>query len=214
MVEHDDLDAWLLRGNQRRAVAAALLAIRTGTQVWRTAATRSPRITLRDTRAILRDLEARYLARCLNPSARTGRLYAATEHGWARLARLFPEAVHTCPGVPLDADLVGFVLRGRVRNAVFCALAADSPFRAPLDSATAIKRYLRDSHPVTLNQTIRALRELEASGLVERTGFSARRVTYRVSQAGRTVKEYIAGGYEPSHDPRTPAPDSPGFAGR
>jgi hypothetical protein len=192
MVEHDDLDAWLLRGNQRRAVAAALLAIRTGTQVWRTAATRSPRITLRDTRAILRDLEARYLARCLNPSARTGRLYAATEHGRVRLARLFPEAVHTCPGVPLDADLIGFVLRGRVRHAVFCALAAESPFRAPLDSATAIKRYLRDSHPVTLNQTIRALHELRRAGLIAHAELRGQTRTYSVTEEGRKIVRFLS----------------------
>lgn len=189
----DDLHKWLCRGNQRLAVATSLRGVMTGTQLWRAAAKQAPRIQLRDTRAILRQLEARGVVCCLNPAAPCGRLFAPTRGGHAALLRLNP-GVEVSAELPvgIDPTLLSFVLRGAVRHAVFRAVTCDVPGRKPPRTATTVKRYLRETCPVTLNQAIRALHELEGAGLVASVGPRSWVHVYVPTEIGLSLAAHVS----------------------
>lgn len=192
MTPTESLMKWVTRGIQRHAVTRHLHRPQTSAQLWNAAKRDAPRLTMRDTRAILRDLESRGLASCLNPSALTGRIYAATNFG-GELLRLLTPGQEPSVEKPLAAvtDSLAFVLRGRVRHAVFRTATTHIPGRPTPTSASTIKRHLRNIHPVTLNQTIRALRELERAGIVETVPSETRIRHYGPTEIGKLLVPFI-----------------------
>ena len=79
-VAYDDR-VWLKLGEQKRAVIASLRKPLCGVEMLARARQSSPKIRLRDIRLILRKMQQRGLARCLNPEDLTGRLYFFTGRG-------------------------------------------------------------------------------------------------------------------------------------
>lgn len=74
-MDHDDY-SWVVRGKQRRAIIAVLNKEKIPTQV-----KDETRLSLNNVSDVLRAFEKRKLARCLNPRARTGRVYKLTPRG-------------------------------------------------------------------------------------------------------------------------------------
>lgn len=163
MTGNEALMKWITRGVQRHAVTKNLHRPISSVQIWRSAKKDAPRLTMRDTRAILRELQAKGLATCLNPTALTGRIYAATDAGDELLRALFPSGEAESTGA-FDPEALSFILRGRMRHAVFHALTTEQPRKVTPTCASSIKRHLRGVYPITLSQAIRALRELEGAG--------------------------------------------------
>lgn len=167
MAEYD-LQRWLSCGRQRLAVVGVFRGVLTGAQLWREAAKLAPKIQLRDVRAILRDFEARGLSRCLNPTATSGRLFEPTPAGIRAFQALSPQSC----GVPVqfnsaeDLPLASLLLRARVRFAVFREILRDDFAVSRPKSAAEVKRALRATCPLTLNQTSRAIHELRRAGLI------------------------------------------------
>lgn len=186
MAVHEELKAWLTRGNQRRAVVASLHGVMTGTQLWQAGRDHAPKLTLRDTRAILRQLEARGLVQCLNPSAPCGRLFVSTQDGQVAFDGLGADVPLRTLSLPADIEpsLVSYLLRGNVRHAVFRVVAKDDFSTQREWSASTIKRALRETCPVTLNQTSRALHDLRRTGLILPAQTDSRLRTYALTPPG------------------------------
>jgi hypothetical protein len=187
MDESKEFMKWVARGCQRRSVVINLHGIKTGSQLWQGARLSAPRITLRDTRAVLRQLEKRGIVECLNPSAPCGRLYRATSHG-AKLLRDALSIEQPAPGFESQhVELLSHILRGRIRHAVFRVIAQPPIGRQIPACATQIKRYLREQCPMTLNQAIRALRELEGAGAIEAAESPNRYRLFRLTNTGAEI---------------------------
>jgi DNA-binding MarR family transcriptional regulator len=68
--------SWIARGKQRRKIIAVMYKLRTPTEL-----KEEVKLTLANVSRVLRDLEKRKLAMCLNPKAITGRVYELTPQG-------------------------------------------------------------------------------------------------------------------------------------
>ena len=155
---------WIKRGRQRSAVAQVLRKPMTATEICTAARSLSPRIQLRDIWLILQEMRERGLGICLNPRHVTGKLYALTGRGRRVLKQAFGIEV---PRMPHGTDWRKYarVARAKVRRLVLLEVARLTVSK-PV-TATEVKRALRDKHPLGLNPTIRALKELERMGLIK-----------------------------------------------
>lgn len=189
MVSHEELKTWLARGKQRRAIVASLNGIMTGAQLCLAARVIAPKVTARDIRAILRQLEEYGLVRCLNPQAPCGRLFEATDEGRVVFAGIGSDEAPELPELPKDVDpsILSYLLRAPVRRAVFRTVAQDNFTNPSRWSASTIKRVLRGSCPLTLNQTSRSLHELKRAGLIAPEPQRFRQNVYRPTNLGERL---------------------------
>lgn len=74
-MSYDDY-SWVVRGKQRRAIIQVLSKGKIPTQV-----KEETRLSLNNVSDVLRAFEKRKLVRCLNPRAKTGRVYQLTPSG-------------------------------------------------------------------------------------------------------------------------------------
>jgi DNA-binding HxlR family transcriptional regulator len=134
----------------------------TTTEICKAARSLSPRIQLRDIWLILREMGERGLVICLNPRHMTGKLYSLTKRGRRVVKQTFGIEV---PQIPQHIDWRKYsrVVRAKVRRLVLLEVARLSSSK-PV-TATEVRRSLRGRHPLGLNPTIRALKELERMGL-------------------------------------------------
>jgi hypothetical protein len=99
---------------------------------------------------------------------------------------------HSCSETRrVPVEILSYVLRGKVRRAVFSVF-----FHEPLGpvipkSASGIQRALRGSCPLTLNQAIRALRELHRAGLVAPDQSCERLQTYAQTPLGLRLANFL-----------------------
>ncbi len=201
-----DLQEWLSRGRQRIAIATVFRGVFTGVQLWREAAKFAPKIQLRDVRAILREFEARKLSRCLNPTATCGRLFEPTRAGITAFNALAPQS----SSVPMqfksvaDLPLASYLLRARVRLAVFREILQEDFGNSGPKTAAEVKRALRGACPLTLNQTSRALHELERAGLIEIADHDEHRHRFQPTALGLRVAQEIHVPYSQAqtHEPK------------
>jgi len=163
----------------------------TTTEICAAARASAPRIQLRDVWFVLRQMQQRNLARCLNPRHVTGKLYVLTLRG----RRVVQEAF----GLEVPAEAKGLdwrkyacVARAKVRRAVLLALA-EMPSEA-LRMASAIRKRLRDQHGLGLNATLRALKDLEKMGLVQSEPVSdgERRRAYYLTNSGVAIAQRLS----------------------
>ena len=174
------------RGNQQLAVAQSLLFPMSPMQILETARLRAPKIRLRDVSFILRTMERDGFVSCLTQTAVTARIYYWTEKG-RRLCKQLVERSPPPLRKDIDWQLYSFVLRGTVRHLVFKTLTASAPL-----TATDIKHTLAHSHPMSLSQIIRALRELERAGLASSvTKRKPRRRAFSLTQLAESLGQYF-----------------------
>ena len=172
----DLVQEWVNRGNQRQAVYSALTIPRTGGQLRHAASRNANRITLQDVRKIVRRLEAFGRVICLNPCAKTGRLYVRKDVDFAHGR--------------MNWQLYSSVARAKVRTQVLLEVASNRTELLPRPkTATGIKLRLRDSHPTTLNMAIDTLGFLHRKGLVEIASLTPKRQckVYALTSEGHSV---------------------------
>jgi len=179
---------WLKRGTQRAAVAQALRKPMTGTEICAVARTFNPRIQLRDVWHLLRQMQEREIVYCLNPRLVTGRLYALTERGRDEVHAAFGVVV-AAPPASVDWRKYAWVIRAKIRRLTLEALGHLESLSSAAQTATSIRKYLRDDHAVGLNPVIRAIKELVWLGLVQPAGVTSERACklYRLTPMGRRI---------------------------
>jgi DNA-binding PadR family transcriptional regulator len=161
-LDKDDV-RWLMRGRQRAAVVRVLRKPMTASEICRAAHPINPHIQLRDLWFLMDELKKRRLVVCLNPRHTTGKLYALTDRG--REAALCAFGLRF-PPIPKGVNWRKYaqVVRARARKLVLLELACFP--RNSMATATYIRKRLRDRHPMGLNPTTRAIKDLERLGLV------------------------------------------------
>lgn len=190
MSRSKDYTEWLKRGRQRSVVVRVLRKPMTASEICRAAQPINRHLQLRDVWFIMGQLKARGLAVCLNPKHVTGKLYALTEAG-----RRSREEACGLVSVPLARDVdwrrYAQVARAQVRRLVLLELAAATT--AGGVTASALRRNLRDRHPIGLNPTIRALKELEQAGLADSHSLEGgdRRRRYALTDSGAAIARQL-----------------------
>lgn len=159
------LAGWLKRGQQRAAVARALRKPMTGSEICVEARRWTPRIQLRDVWFLTRQLTWRGLVIPLNRHRNSGRLYAWTELGRSAVAKAFDLQI---PPVPTEVNWRKYadVVRAKTRRIVLDGLGQTVARTRQGQTATGLRRHLREHHSIGLNPVLRSLHELEALGLV------------------------------------------------
>jgi len=190
----DNNKAWILRGRQRAAVARVLRKPMTGAEICAEARKFNPKVQLRDVWFLLVQMQRRGLVICLNPNQVTGRLYCLTDAGHTAVTSAFSV---TLPGIAADVDWkkYSFVIRAKVRRLVLTTLAMLEDHTGLPQTATMIRKRLRDEHAVGLNPVIRAINDLMKAGLIRQVGVTKERACklYRVTPAGRRILTQLNG---------------------
>ena len=188
-LDKDDV-RWLMRGRQRAAVVRVLRKPMTASEICRAAHPINPHIQLRDLWFLMDELKKRRLVVCLNPRHTTGKLYALTDRG--REAALCAFGLRF-PPIPNGVNWRKYaqVVRARARKLVLLELACLP--RNSMATATYIRKRLRDRHPMGLNPTTRALKDLERLGLVTSAapGHERTRRTYSLTKRGFAIVQQL-----------------------
>ena len=190
MSRENDYTNWILRGRQRSAVAQVLRKPMTTSEICTAARGKAPRIQLRDVWHVMVEFKERNLVVCLNPRHVIGKLYALTKMG--------RQVVQQALGIIITPTVTGVdwrryaqVVRAKARMVVLLELAR-MPTSVPT-TATAIRKRLRDKHPMGLSPTLRVLKDLERLGLIRSRNTSVKGLprTYKLTGSGATVVEQI-----------------------
>jgi DNA-binding PadR family transcriptional regulator len=118
----------------------------------------------------------------------TGRLYALTERGrddvHAAFGILIPE-----PPNNIDWRKYSWVVRAKIRRLALTALGQMETNLHTSQTATAVRKHLRETHSVGLNPVIRAIKDLVKLGLVMSDSASTRNAgkQYRLTKMGRRI---------------------------
>lgn len=163
----------------------------TSTEICLAARTLSPSIRLRDVWLILKDMKERNLVVCLNSRPVTAKRYTLTLRGRWTVRQAFKLEVSRPPR-DVDWRKYAQVVRAKVRRLVPLEVVALGVLRRV--TATEVKRSLNGKHPLGLNPTIRALKELEGLGLARSKPVSDRdaRRAYWATTAGLAVARQLA----------------------
>ena len=188
---------WVNKGNQRRAVYDALSLPRTGRQVLQASSRTAARMTLQDVRKIVRRLEDFGRVVCLNPEEQTGRIYQRRD-----APSRFSE---------IDWKLYSRIARAKARAQILTEIGTDRIGLLPkLNTATGIKRSLRNRYPTSLNMTIDILAYLKEEGLVEIETWTPKRncKVYRLTETGRKIVQVLKEASRQT-EPEQPEPIQP-----
>jgi DNA-binding PadR family transcriptional regulator len=191
MSRQKDYTQWLKRGRQRAAVAQVLRKPLTTSEICQAAREYAPRLQLRDVWHLMQELQDRGLVTCLNPRHVTGKLYMLTPTGKWAVERAFEIKISSLPK-NIDWRKYAQVARAKTRRLVLLELA-HMP-EAISKTASNIRKSLKSKHPLGLNPTIRALKDLQKLGLVKSApyGDQDRRRVYRLTFAGNTISDLIS----------------------
>lgn len=194
---------WLMRGTQRRAVALVLLQPLTASQIWKQACERAPKLQLRDVWFILRQLEARGLVQCFNPSLLNGKVFFWTEQGRAVAGAAFGNTIATLPVEDLNWNQYGRVARASVRRKVLEEISRPSMPEQRGKCVSEIRRQLLGKTPMELSRAIRAVKELANLKLIRLAGYTPKpkRKLYELTPAGRRIVETLKRQNEHGTDP-------------
>lgn len=128
----------------------------------------APRVQLRDVWFLLRQLQAKGLVHCLNPSAITGKLFVYSDLGRQVAAAACGVILPKLP-TEMDWDLYSWVVRGGVRRIVLSELGQAHLLSEAGPTPSQLKRIFRGRHPIGKNLILRALQELHHRSLVRCT---------------------------------------------
>jgi len=187
------LAAWIKRGCQKQAVAAVLKKPMTASEILVAARPLNSQIQLRDIRIILRRFIEKGLVQCLTPDEMNGKTFCPTQLGREVLREAFGIDVPPLPE-GIDWPRYAYVARGKTRKLVLRQLATPDRDGVPRPkTATQIKKALTEGgHPMGLNPTRRALKELVSVGLAtsrwaeDKGGMRL----YKTTPAGKGIAEW------------------------
>jgi DNA-binding PadR family transcriptional regulator len=184
---------WIRRGVQKKTLAQVLRKPMTGSELLIAMRRENcPRVQLRDLWRLLQKFEQKGLVICLTPGEPTGRVFFLTNRGRRAVKLAF--GLSTAPLSPdVDWKKYAQVVRGRVRQSVLTEVGRNWIDTSARKTAAAIRKKLRDKHPMGLGATIRALRELERLKLIRRAGVTARqaRPYYALTKTGQFILEQL-----------------------
>jgi DNA-binding PadR family transcriptional regulator len=186
----NEYSRWLRRGKQRAAIARVLRKPMTATEICATTRKFTPQIQLRDVWFLMRQFEKRNLVVCLNPQQVTGKLYCLTEKG-RKATRCAFEIIHPVPPTNIDWRKYSWVIRAKIRRLTLCSLGqqeAGGP-----QTATEIRKHIRNHYPAGLNPVLRAVRELANKKLIVCVGVTPVRACklYRLTPSGRAIVKQL-----------------------
>ena len=187
---------WARTGNQKGAMLQVLTRPMPAKSILYRAKKINPRITYRDLVSLLQGAQEKEVVTCLTPKRDWGKIYYLTPLGQQTVHQAF--GIHT-PLLPtVDWDAFAYARHGETRYHVFLNLTG--PHERPR-RATDITRALRGEQGLTLNQTSRALAELELEGLVRIHSISLRRSSrlYAYTEKGQEIMDMLH--YFDAHDP-------------
>jgi Fe2+ or Zn2+ uptake regulation protein len=187
-----DDSGWLKRGRQRAAVARVLRKPMTATEICAAARAINPHVQLRDIWFLLRQMQDRNLAVCLNPRLVTGRLFMLSPKGQTAVQEAFATQIAPLP-TNIDWRKYSWVIRAKIRRLTLAGLGHLEQKTAQPQTATNLRKHLRPERPVGLNPVIRALKDLARLGLVQCAGTTEKRrcKLYRLAPAGKRILEQL-----------------------
>lgn len=190
---HKDNTTWLTRGSQRRAVAQVMRKPMTSRELCQAARAHNSHIQMRDVWFLMNQFQERGLVASLNPRQPNGRLYYLTDQGRVAVAATFGLLFEPFPhGVPWRK--YSWVVRAKIRRQTLQGLDESIRDTGQSQTASDLRKYLRETHPIGLNPVIRALKELEHQGLVECAGTTKLRMLklYRLTRSGSLILAQLA----------------------
>ena len=160
----------------------------TPSEIWRAAQAFNTRIQLRDVWLILRQCERRGLIRCFSRREINGKVYYWTDAGRAVAEATFGIANPPAPQ-GISWSKYSHVARSKLRRMVLLELAQARHPGDSVKTASRVRQGLRETHPVSLNCVIRALKELRSLKLTEIHGEVKKRgqKLHRLTRAGRRI---------------------------
>lgn len=179
---------WIKRGRQKSAVAQALCRPMTPSEIWRAARSQNRHIQLRDVWFILQQGTRRGLMRRLGRREVTGKVYYWTDHGRAVLETAFGITLAPAP-VGMVWSKYSLVMRSKMRRLVLLELTQMRLIGGRTKTAAGVRQSLKETHPVSLNSVIRALKELRSSKLVAARTKAKKRgqKSYRLTGSGQRI---------------------------
>lgn len=183
---------WLKCGKQRAALARVLRKPMTAVEICEAARTWAPRVQLRDIWYLMRQMAAKGLTVALNERSNNGRLYALTDAGRRAVAAAFGVS-SAPPSESIDWRLYSWVVRARIRRRVLLGLAQMGARTPDGQTASNIRKFIRNDSPVGLNPVIRAVRELADKELITCVGATRLRACklYRLTPVGQAVVQQL-----------------------
>lgn len=143
---------------------------------------------LRDVSSMIKRFRERKLARCLNSRRVVGKLHALTDFGRGAVKEAF--GIETDP-VPRNIDWSKYsqVVSASIRRAVLEEVGKKYLGMHCDKAASAIRKYMRETYPMSLNHVRNALKELMEMELVFVAGYSKRRhlKLYRLTPEGEKI---------------------------
>ncbi len=129
---------------------------------------------------------------CLNPSDKTGRLYFVTEFGRKIVEKTFDTRILPLT-TDLDWDRYVEIVRAKRRRAVLFEISEMELTGHKEVIAMRVKQRLRRKHPVCLNATIRAIKDLKRLELIHRVGVTRKRALsiYGLTPTGKLIVEEL-----------------------
>ena len=186
------LGKWLDNGSQRRLVATSLYKPMTSLELCRLCREQNPSVQPQDVWALLRDMANKGIAMAVNSRLRKGRLYYLTDMGRSLLLKHFG-----LKRDPLDTticwDSYGSIVCAKLRKKILGEIIQPSLLGWTENTATEIKKRLRDSHPASIGRVSRAIRELACDKLIRccKIKKAYDQKIYEATSMGRRVMEWI-----------------------
>lgn len=176
---------WVSRGRQRRAFFQVLKKPMTAGEIWQEARQLNPRIQLRDVCFLLRLFMKKGLVYCLAYERAKGSLFSWTEYGREILSL---SGVHVHAPTDVDWNAYSFVVRAKIRRLIVGEMSLTSHIQDGM-TAEAIRRSLCKKQSFWLRSITRALKGLEARGVIECTGNTkiGKRKLYQLTENGKRI---------------------------
>lgn len=156
---------WIENGQRRRVVATTIYKPMTSVELCRACQEKHPSLQPKNVWEILRDMTVKGFAEKLNSKNRKGGVYYLSEFGRDFLKNYYRiERDEADPKVCWDA--YGAITTTSFRRLVLGEIVQPSLIQHSENTATLIKRRLREYYPSSIATVSRAIRELESAKLI------------------------------------------------
>ncbi len=164
----------------------------TSLEICQAAESIKPNIQLRSVTSTLRGFEKRGLVYCLFPHRVKGRLYFFTDMGRAIAKQTLGKIVEPL-SKDIDMDAYSKISYAKIRRIVLLELVKKNGKDEGGKTVVEIKRNLLDSYPIGVNQTLKAVKELEGYGLAESLVMARKgnRKLYKITSKGEKIVEQL-----------------------
>ncbi len=195
METREQLIKWIQQGKQKRAVARTLYKPMTSSEIMDSCLEFAPAIELRDIWKILKHFLNRNLVEFLTEEKiPTGQIWTLTPLGQSVIKDAFD--IHfQKPNPNINWPLYSYVVRAKTRRTVLIEIGTNHYENTLPKTATNIRKNLRQTYPLGLNPTIRALEELTSADLItnDEIEYGKNRLlkAYSLTDQGEQIREQL-----------------------